>query len=140
ATCSSAFADGQPNGSFGYGKPMYDASTDTLYEAALKGNQLGVLALRGATKRFDSGSPGAFEWHTAVPATTYNTFWKAQIAQGSDHTLYMTWSTDDRKPHTAGGCSGAQSPAANYVMLVSSRDGGRTWSAPKVVAHPGVTV
>jgi hypothetical protein len=140
ATCSSAFSDGQPNGNEGFGKPIYDASTDTLYEAAMGGSSIGIIKLPHATKQFDSGSPAGFQWQRAVAGTTTNVFWKAQLAEDSSHTLYITWSTDDRRPNTAGGCSGAQSPAANSVMLVSSHDGGKTWSAPKVIAHPGVTV
>jgi hypothetical protein len=140
ASCSSTMATGVANGFTGYGKLVYDASTDTIYEAAINGGNLGMIALRGATKKFDSGTPGTVESRLAVAGTTFNAFWKAQIAEGTDHTLYMTWTTDDRKPGTTGGCSGAATPAANSVMLVASHDGGRTWSRPIVVAHPGVTV
>jgi hypothetical protein len=99
-----------------------------------------MVALRGATTKFNSGTPGTVEGRVAAAGTSFNTFWKAQIAEGLDHTLYMTWTTDDRKAGTTGGCSGARTPVANSVMLVASHDGGRTWSRPTVVAHPGVTV
>jgi len=144
ASCSSAFATGTANNFTGYGKLIYDAATDTIYEAAIRGsNTLGMVALRGATKKFDSGSPGTVESRVAVMGTSFNAFWKAQIAEGTDHTLYMTWTTDDRKPGTSGGCTSSgttASPVANSVLLTSSHDGGRTWSRPTVVAHPGVTV
>jgi len=141
ASCSSAFATGVGNGFTGYGKLVYDASTDTIYEAAVQGSAtLGMVALRGATTKFNSGTPGTVEGRVAAAGTSFNTFWKAQIAEGLDHTLYMTWTTDDRKAGTTGGCSGARTPVANSVMLVASHDGGRTWSRPTVVAHPGVTV
>ena len=140
ATCSSGFATGVVGNWTGYGKPVYDAKTDTLYEAAVNGNQLGMIALRNATAKFDSGSPGSFTAYPAISHTSSNTFWKAQIAQDAAGTLYLTWSTDDRKPGTSGGCSGAATPSANSVLLTHSRDGGKTWSSPLVVAHPGTTV
>jgi hypothetical protein len=140
ATCSSAFATGVVGNWTGYGKLVYDAKTDTLYEAAVNGNQLGMIALRNATAKFDSGSPGSFTAYPAVGHTSSNTFWKAQIAQDAAGTLYLTWSTDDRKPGTSGGCSGAATPSANSVLLTHSTDGGKTWSKPMVVAHPGTTV
>ena len=55
--------------------------------------------------------------HPAIAGTSFNTFWKAQIAQDSAGTLYLTWTTDDRKAGTSGGCSGAQTPTANSVLL-----------------------
>ncbi len=141
ATCSSVHASGEVANWTGYGKPVYDRRTDTLYEAAINGdNRLGLLALPRATSRFASGNPGSFVAHPAVASTSFNTFWKAQVAQDAAGTLYLTWTTDDRKQGTSGGCGGAQSPAANSVLLTSSRDGGRTWSTPRVVAHPGTTV
>src|SRR5436305_6532094 len=48
ASCSSAFATGVANNFTGYGKLVYDTSTDTIYEAAINGGgTLGVIALRG---------------------------------------------------------------------------------------------
>jgi len=140
ATCSSAYANGQVNNWMGYGKLVYDRRTDTLYEAAVNGNSLGLMALPGATKRFDSGSPGAFTVHPAVNGTSFNTFWKAQVAEDSHGVLYMVWTTDDRKAGSSGGCSGAPTPTGNSVLLTRSTNGGRTWSRPTVIAHPGVTV
>ena len=141
ATCSSSFANGEVDNWTGYGKLVYDAKSDTLYEAAISGtSRLGVMALRGATKKFDSNVPGDFEVHPAVSGTSFNTFWKAQIAEDAAGVLYMTWTTDDRKQASSGGCSGAATPIANSVLLTRSTDHGRTWSRPKVIAHPGVTV
>ena len=140
ATCSSAFATGEVNNWTGYGKLVYDNKTDTIYEAAINGNQLGTIALPHATSKFDSGSPGNFVPHAAVRGTSFNTFWKAQIAQDAAGTLYLAWTTDDRKTGTSGGCSGNATPTANSVLLTHSTDGGQTWSTPMVVAHPGTTV
>jgi hypothetical protein len=64
---------------------------------------------------------------------------------------YMVWDTDDRAAGTNGGCAGAigtqavtgvvgvsnaekQTPLANSVLLSTSSDGGRHWSAPTTVA------
>jgi hypothetical protein len=137
ASCSSGFANGQVSGFEGFGKLVYDSKSDTIYEAAVGGSRLGVMALRGATKKFDSGSPGAFEVHTAVARTSFNTFWQAQLAEDAGGNLYIVWSTDDRKPGSSGGCNGAPSPAPNSVLMVSSTDHGRHWSKPVVIAHPG---
>jgi hypothetical protein len=140
AACSSAYATGEVGSWTGYGKLVYDDRTDTIYEAAISGRQLGVIALPGATARFDKGSPGSFDAHPAVDGTSFNTFWKAQIAQDSAGALYLAWTTDDRRAGTTGGCSGAATPVANSVLLTRSNDHGRHWSKPLVVAHPGVTV
>jgi len=140
ATCSSAHATGEVGGWTGYGKLVYDDKSDTIYEAAINGNQLGLIALPGATKRFASGAPGTFVPHAAVKGTSFNTFWKAQVAEDAAGTLYLTWSTDDRKAGTSGGCGGDATPVANSVLLTHSTDHGRTWSKPTVIAHPGTTV
>src|SRR4051794_9504413 len=145
ASCSTVHATGSVGGWTGYGKILYDASNDTIYEAAISGpdngNAVGIVALPQATKRFDSGAPGTVVARTAMTGTSFNTFWKAQLAQAPDHTLYLTWTTDDRtQGPSSGGCAGDKTPVANSVMVTSSKDGGRTWSKPAVVAHPGVTV
>jgi hypothetical protein len=145
ASCSSDYATGSVGAWTGYGKILYDAGNDTIYEAAISGpgngNAVGIVALPHATKRFDRGKPGTVVARPAAANTSFNAFWRAQLAQGPDHTLYLTWSTDDRKQgSSAGGCDGTATPAANSVMLTSSRDGGRHWTRPVVVAHPGVTV
>lgn len=145
ASCSSEYATGSAGDWTGYGKILYDASNDTIYEAAISGpgdgNAIGIVALPQATKKFDSGDPGTVVAHPAVTGTSFNTFWKAQLAQGTDHTLYLTWTTDDRtQGPSSGGCDGDKTPVANSVMLTSSRNGGKTWTKPVVVAHPGVTV
>ena len=145
ASCSSTHATGKVAGWTGYGKILYDRSADTIYEAAISGpgdgTAIGIVALPGATKRFNSGSPGTMVARPAVSGTSFNAFWKAQLAQGPDHTLYLTWTTNDRtQGPSSGGCNGDRTPVANRVMLTSSRNGGRSWTEPVVVARPGVTV
>jgi hypothetical protein len=141
ASCSSVHATGSTGSWEGYGKILYDAGNDTIYEAAISGDHaVGIIALPHATKQFDSGNPGTVVDFPADMSTSFNAFWKAQLAQGPDHTLYLTWTTDDRAQGSSGGCSGAATPIANRVMLTASRDGGRHWTRPVVVARPGVTV
>src|SRR5439155_5691578 len=62
--------------------------------------------------------------------------WPA-IAIDAAGTVYLTWDTAERQPGTSGGCDGAATPAANSIMLVYTRDLGKTWSAPITVARPG---
>jgi len=141
ATCSQTYAVGQVSGWTGYGKLVYDRASDTLFEPAVSNtNDLGILTLPHASAAFDSGTPGTFVPHLAVAHTTFNTFWKAVLARDAGGNLYLTWTTNARQPGTTGGCNGAASPAANAVLLVSSSDGGTTWSAPRTVASPGTTV
>ena len=62
------------------------------------------------------------------------------IAIDSSGTIYLVWDTSPRLPGTSGGCAGAETPAANSIMLTYSKDGGTTWAKPATVAHPGTTV
>jgi len=126
ATCSSAYLDREADG-VGYGKIIYDPDTDTLWEAAVKGGQVGAISFTGAMKAFDdavtagtTGAIGSFTFHP-IGATTFNTFWKTQIAQSDDldpvtgkRDLYVVWTT--------------QSDAPNGVLMAMSRDGGITWT------------
>jgi len=65
--------------------------------------------------------------------------WPA-IAIDAAGTVYVVWDTNDRQAGTAGGCNGAQTPAPNSIMMVSTKNLGQTWSAPVTVAHPGTRV
>jgi hypothetical protein len=57
------------------------------------------------------------------------------MAIDSAGNVYLTWDTNDRQQGTTGGCTG-ESPGSNYVEMVASRDGGRTWGTPVILAHP----
>ena len=136
ATCSSAYLDRQVDGT-GYGKIVYDATTDTLWEAAIKGNTVGAISYVGAMKAFDkaakdgtTGSIGAFKYHQInTPqgqAYSTNTFWKAQLAQSTDaanRTLYVVWAT--------------QETPTNHVYLASSTDNGAHWITTTVASPTG---
>lgn len=126
ATCSSAYLDREADG-VGYGKIVYDPDTDTLWEAATKGGQVGAISFPGAMKAFDdaakagtTGAIGSFTFHP-IGAATFNTFWKAQIAQSDDidpvtgqRDLYVVWTTQQNAP--------------NAVLMAMSRDDGATWT------------
>ncbi|MCW2672363.1 MAG: hypothetical protein JWP14_952 [Frankiales bacterium] len=140
ASCSPVSSAAEGSGYYGYGKILLDPVNGSLYQPAVIGSGLGVVELPHAQAAFDSGNPPAFTPHKAVDTTSLNTFWKAVMAIDRAGTLYLVWTTDDRKAGTAGGCSGAATPTANSLLLVSSTDGGHTWSAPRTLAHPGSTV
>jgi hypothetical protein len=140
ASCGTTSSAAEGAGFYGYGKILLDPVNGSLYQPAVIGSGLGIVELPHAQAAFDSGNPPAFTPHQAVDKTTLNTFWKAVLALDRAGTLYLVWTTDDRRPGTSGGCSGAASPKANSLMLVSSSDGGHSWSAPRTLAHPGTTV
>ncbi len=141
ATCS---ATGIPdNGSLpdggtftGFGKLYFDHKTGTLVEPALFNHGDGSFGIGISTL-----APGAssFVPHEAVHGTSLYAHWPA-IAIDSAGAVYVVWDTDTRQPGTTGGCNGAQTPVANSIMLVSTKDLGATWSKPFTVAHPGTRV
>ncbi len=141
ATCS---ATGIPdNGSLpdggtftGFGKLYFDHKTGTLVEPALFNHGDGSFGIGISTL-----APGAssFVPHEAVHGTSLYAHWPA-IAIDSAGAVYVVWDTDTRQPGTSGGCNGAQTPVANSIMLVSTKDLGATWSKPFTVAQPGTRV
>jgi hypothetical protein len=120
----------------GNGKLYYDRRTGTLVEPVIFDHADGSFGVGIST--LPSGGT-AFTPHEAVRGTSMFSHWAA-IAIDKAGTVYMTWDTDDRQAGTSGGCDGAQTPAANSIMLISSKDLGTTWSAPVTVAHPGTRV
>jgi hypothetical protein len=140
ASCSTTYLDRQPGNATGYGKIVYDETTDTLWDAAITGTTVGAISYAGANAAFDkaaSSSPstptaiGTFTYHQITPAgqtTSFNTFWKAQIAESGDappaeRTLYVVWST-------------AETPT-NHVYLASSTDNGASWVTTTVASPTG---
>jgi hypothetical protein len=137
-TCSATGIDDNgklPDGGTysGFGKLYYDKLSGAVIEPAVfnhSGGSFGVgisVLPAGASK---------FTPHEAVRGTTLYAHWPA-IAIDSSGSVYLAWDTDARKSGTSGGCNGAPSPAPNSIMLVSTKDLGRTWSAPTAVARPG---
>jgi len=117
----------------GFGKLLYDRTTWTVVEPAVFDHGDGSFGV-GISTMPANGS--AFTPHEAVHGTSMYAHWPA-IAIDSAGTIYVVWDTNERQAGTAGGCSGAQTPAPNSIMLVSTKDLGRTWSAPVAVARPG---
>ena len=142
-TCSAAGipdeGDAPGGGTYvGNGKLLYDAAHDQLVEPIVFQDNDGKLVGIGAStwQRGDAEfTPGAM-----IP-TTLLSHWAA-IAIDRAGTLYTVWDTDPRLDDgqgcgdtlTGNGASG--SPLPNAVMLASSPDYGKTWSAPMTVSSP----
>jgi len=120
----------------GFGKLYFDRLTGGLVEPAIFDHGDGSFGVGISTRK--AGGSG-FTPHEAVRHTSMFAHWPA-IAIDAAGTVYLTWDTDNRQAGTKGGCSGARTPAANSIMLVSTKDLGKTWSAPYTVAHPGTRV
>jgi hypothetical protein len=120
----------------GFGKLYYDRLNGTVVEPAIFQHGDGSFGV-GISTMPAGGS--AFTPHEAVGGTSMYAHWPA-IAIDSAGTVYLVWDTDNRQSGTSGGCSGAPTPAPNSIMLTSTKDLGKTWSAPITVAHPGTRV
>ncbi len=119
-----------------FGKLYYDSLNGALVEPAIFQHGDGSFGVGMSTM---SAGGSSFTPHEGVRGTTMYAHWPA-IAIDSAGTVYLTWDTDDRQAGTSGGCNGAPTPAANSIMVVSTKDLGTTWSAPLTVAHPGTRV
>jgi len=120
-------------GSFtGFGKLYYDRLNGTLVEPAIFQHGDGSFGVGISTMPAGGSS---FTPHEAVRGTSMYAHWPA-IAIDAAGTVYVVWDTDDRQSGTSGGCNGAQTP----IMMVSTKNLGKTWSAPVTVAHPGTRV
>jgi hypothetical protein len=138
ATCSATgIADNGPlpdGGSYsGFGKLYYDRLNGSVVEPAIFDHPDGSFGVGISTMPAGGSS---FTPHEAVRGTSLYAHWPA-IAIDAAGTVYLTWDTNDRQAGTSGGCNGDQTPAPNSIMLVSTSNLGRTWSAPTTVAHPG---
>src|SRR6266404_5911631 len=120
----------------GFGKLLYDHLNGTVVEPAIFNHGDGSFGV-GISTMPAGGS--AFTPHEGVRGTSMFAHWPA-IAIDSAGTVYVVWDTDNRQAGTSGGCNGAKTPAANSIMLVSTKDLGSTWSAPMTIAHPGTRV
>jgi hypothetical protein len=140
-TCSSTGISGvgttADGASFsGLGKLYYVKSTNGLVVPMSFNGPNGTFGLGIGT-----WLPGqtALTPHRAVASTSMFAHWPA-IAIDKAGTVYLVWDTNDRQPGTNGGCGGSGSsltPAPNSIMLVYTKDLGKTWSKPVAVAHPG---
>jgi hypothetical protein len=120
----------------GFGKLYYDKASGAVVEPAVFDHPDGSFGV-GISTMPSGGS--AFTPREAVRGTSMFAHWPA-IAIDTAGTVYLVWDTNDRQAATTGGCGGTATPAPNSVMLTSTKDFGKTWSAPTVVAHPGTRV
>ena len=134
----------------GYGQLYYNHQNGTLIEPAdwYDSNSVvhgvGISTLANASHAW-TGS-GTFVPHEAAKNTTQLGHWPA-IAIDNGGTTYLVWDTNARNATSKSGCDtripnaiGGPALQANSVMLAYTRDGGKTWSGPYTVAHPGTTV
>ncbi|MFL6066390.1 MAG: hypothetical protein ACJ74N_01500 [Gaiellaceae bacterium] len=119
-----------------FGKLYYDKLNGSVVEPAIFQHGDGSVGIGIST--LPAGGT-AFTPHEGYRGTSIFAHWPA-IAIDKAGTVYVTWDTDERQAGTSGGCDGAQTPAANSIMLLSTKDLGKTWSAPATVAHPGTRV
>jgi hypothetical protein len=119
-----------------FGKLYYDRLNGTVVEPAIFQHGDGSFGIGIST--LPAGGT-AFTPHEGYRGTSMYAHWPA-IAIDKAGTVYVVWDTNDRQAGTSGGCDGAQTPAPNSIMLLSTRDLGKTWSAPATVAHPGTRV
>jgi len=119
-----------------FGKLYYDQPQSTVVEPAIFMHGDGSFGV-GISTMSNGGS--SFTPHEGFRGTTMYAHWPA-IAVDKSGTVYVVWDTDNRQAGTSGGCNGAQTPAANSIMMISTKDLGQTWSAPVAVAHPGTRV
>jgi hypothetical protein len=114
------------------GKLYYDARSGTLVEPAIFDHSDGSFGL-GISTLPSGGSK--FTPHEGVRGTSMFAHWPA-IAIDPAGVVYLVWDTDDRQAGTSGGCDGAPTPTANKVLLIYTKDFGKTWSAPVTVGAP----
>jgi hypothetical protein len=140
-TCSATGID--DNGSLAdggswtaFGKLQYDRPASTVVEPAIFMHGDGSFGVGISTMKHGGTS---FTPHEGFRGTSMYAHWPA-IAIDAAGNVYVVWDTDNRQPGTSGGCNGAQTPAANSIMMISTPDLGKTWTAPVTVAHPGTRV
>jgi len=141
STCSATGID--DNGSLpgggswsAFGKLYYDKLNGAVVEPAIFQHADGSFGVGISTMPAGGSS---FTPHEGVHGTSMFAHWPA-IAIDNAGAIYVVWDTDNRQAGTSGGCNGAATPAANSIMMVSTTDLGKTWSAPVTVAHPGTRV
>jgi BNR/Asp-box repeat len=138
----------------GIGQMYYDHRTGDLIEPAffLDGNPNSLTSvnspnLRGvgiSTLHDADAFSGSFTPSFAAANTDGYAHWPA-IAIDQGDTVYVAWDTAPRDQSTTAtnGCGatpgtlGGQTPLPNSIMLAYTHDGGKTWSTPVTVAHPG---
>jgi hypothetical protein len=119
-----------------FGKLAYDRPKSTVVEPAIFEHGDGSFGV-GISTMPNGGT--SFTPHEGLRGTSMYGHWSA-LAVDKAGTVYVVWDTNNRQAGTSGGCNGAETPAANSIMMISTKDLGKTWSAPVTVAHPGTRV
>ena len=119
-----------------FGKLAYDRPKNTVAEPAIFQHGDGSFGV-GISTMPNGGT--SFTPREGYRGTSLYAHWPA-LAIDKAGTVYVVWDTDNRQAGTSGGCNGAETPAANSIMMISTKDLGKTWSAPVTVAHPGTRV
>jgi hypothetical protein len=121
---------------YGFGKLLYDHQRKMLIEPVVYADKDGTTDAIGAS----TGTPNADESYkmTAkkvadLPNGTVE-HWPT-VAEDTAGNVYLVWDTNERQKGTTTGCSQAEAPLANSIMMASSKDFGQTWSKPITVAH-----
>jgi hypothetical protein len=122
----------------GLGKLVYDWFDGSVIEPARFTNSdgtlgVGISRLPHAAAAFHGGGE-KFQPVEVVPNTSvYSPFGAPEvISMDSAENIYFAWDTDERQPHTSGGCStvipnvsggpfGSHSPLPNHIMFVAGR-------------------
>ena len=140
-TCSTTGID--DNGSLAdggtwsaFGKLQYDKLNGTVVEPAIFQHGDGSFGVGISTMPAGGSS---FTPHEGFRGTSMYGHWSS-IAIDKAGAVYLVWDTDNRQAGTSGGCNGNATPAANSIEMISTKDLGKTWSAPLTVAHPGTRV
>ena len=153
-TCSNGIADNGTTASgesySGQGQIYYDHQTGDLVEGVGFGDGgFGVGVLPNASNADFSGGTSHFVDHEGIDCKRYAQLCSQlgplapEIAIDRNNTIYVVWATDPRSAtDTTDGCgnlpntNGGNALLQNQVVMISTPDEGRTWSAPKVVANP----
>ena len=115
-----------------FGKLYYDRKTLGVVEPAIFNHGDGSFGVGISTMPFGGSS---FTPHEGYRGTSMYAHWPA-IAIDEAGTVYVVWDTNTRQAGTSGGCSGAETPAPNQILMISTKDLGKTWTKPYAVAHP----
>jgi len=126
----------------GIGQLYYNHNTGDLIEPAVFSGKntegVGISTLHDADAFNGTFTPS----YAADNPTGGIESWPA-IAIDQGNNVYVVWDTAPYDDSGTNGCKGAvpgiggPSPLPNSVMLAYTRNGGKTWSKPITVAHPG---
>jgi hypothetical protein len=134
-TCSTDSIPGGTDSSRGHGKIYYDRATDQLVEPATgDGGGMGINVWKRGSE--------AFEYRQGTSGTSLYGSWPAIAIDGAG-TTYVVWDTDTRADGTNGGCespfppgSRNETPLPNEILMMYTKDFGKTWSPVITVARP----